>query len=69
MKPAIHPEQREAMMTCGNCGTSFELRSTSSDLTLDTCSHCHPAYTGRPARALSGNRVERFERRRELASR
>ncbi|HEX4521835.1 MAG TPA: 50S ribosomal protein L31 [Gaiellaceae bacterium] len=68
MKHAIHPEQRVATMSCATCGTTFELRSSAGDLTLDTCSSCHPAYTGRPARATSGNRIERFERRLQLAS-
>ena len=34
---------------------------------VDTCSSCHPAYTGVERAAFSGSRIERFERRRQLA--
>ena len=50
-------------MTCATCGTSFAIRTSAGDLTLDTCSNCHPAYTGRAARTTGGSRIERFERR------
>jgi large subunit ribosomal protein L31 len=55
------------LVVCANCGTRFELRSTTSELTLDVCSHCHPAYTGRARTQVAGDRVERFERRRARA--
>jgi large subunit ribosomal protein L31 len=67
MKHAIHPEQPIVSMSCATCGAAFELRSSVEGNTLDSCSNCHPAYTGRPARLTSGNRIERFERRRERA--
>jgi large subunit ribosomal protein L31 len=63
MKTGIHPTQHEAQMTCGTCGANFEVRTTAGDLTLDACSNCHPAYTGRAARTVGGGRIERFERR------
>ena len=63
MKTGIHPSRHEAQMSCGTCGTTFEVRTSAGDLTLDTCSNCHPAYTGRAARAAGGSRIERFERR------
>ena len=30
---------------------------------VETCSHCHPAYTGKAAKVTGGSRIERFERR------
>ena len=67
MRTGIHPETVLGSVTCLTCGTIFALRSTAGNQTVDTCSQCHPAYTGRTAKATSGSRVERFERRLEIA--
>ena len=38
-------------------------------LSVDVCSNCHPAYTGSDARRdVSGSRIDRFNRRLELAA-
>jgi large subunit ribosomal protein L31 len=64
MRTELHPRLIAATATCGNCGATFALRSTVSELHLDVCSHCHPAYTDEPARrATRGSQVERFARR------
>jgi large subunit ribosomal protein L31 len=69
MKPAIHPARSAAVVTCANCGTEIETRWAAGDLRVETCSHCHPAYTGRVARVSGGSRIERFERRLARAGR
>jgi large subunit ribosomal protein L31 len=53
---------------CSTCGTSFQLRSTAEGFAVDVCSNCHRAYTGRERSLSTGGRVERFNRRRALAS-
>jgi large subunit ribosomal protein L31 len=53
---------------CSSCGASFELSSTAEAISVDVCSNCHPAYTGRARTASSGSRIERFNRRRDLAA-
>jgi len=63
MREAIHPETTITSVTCGNCGASFATRSTVSELRLDVCSSCHPAYTGGVERQAAGTRVERFNKR------
>ena len=63
MKTGIHPELHDATITCATCGTQVTTRWAAGDRTVETCSHCHPAYTGRAARTVGGNRIERFERR------
>jgi large subunit ribosomal protein L31 len=68
MRTTIQPELRATTAICGSCGTTFELHSTGGDLTVDVCARCHPAYTGVERSAATGSRVERFERRRSLAS-
>jgi large subunit ribosomal protein L31 len=63
----IHPELTLTSVRCTTCGTTFTTRSTRSELVVDTCSSCHPAYTGVERAAQSGSRIDRFERRRQLA--
>jgi large subunit ribosomal protein L31 len=67
MKNGIHPETTVGTVTCASCGSAFVMRSTAGAQTVDTCSQCHPAYTGRVARVAGGSRIERFERRLERA--
>ncbi len=58
-----HPETHLLEVTCASCGAVHTVRSTATRLTLDVCSSCHPAYTGRQRAAASGGRIERFNRR------
>ena len=62
-----HPEQVIASARCTTCGSEFAMRSTRSELVIDTCSSCHPAYTGVERAVTHGSRIDRFERRRALA--
>jgi large subunit ribosomal protein L31 len=63
-----HPEMQLVDVVCATCGTPFSVRSTATSLSVDTCSSCHPAYTGVQHAVASGDRIERFNRRRALAA-
>jgi large subunit ribosomal protein L31 len=63
-----HPNLHSIDVRCSTCGTTFELRSTAEGFSVDVCSNCHSAYTGRARAIASGGRIERFNRRRELAA-
>jgi large subunit ribosomal protein L31 len=63
-----HPQTYVVDVVCAACGTGFALRSTSASLAVDVCSSCHPAYTGAQRSAVRGGRIERFNRRRALAT-
>ena len=63
------PELHLVDAVCATCGTVFTVRSTAESLSLDVCSNCHPAYTGVKHVAARGDRIERFNRRRDLAGR
>jgi large subunit ribosomal protein L31 len=63
-----HPVLHLVDVRCSSCGTTFGIRSTAESISIDVCSSCHPAYTGQERAAASGNRVERFNRRRALAA-
>jgi large subunit ribosomal protein L31 len=62
-----HPESSLVNAVCATCGTTFTVRTTASSLSLDVCSNCHPAYTGLERQTAHGDRIDRFNRRRELA--
>ncbi len=59
-----HPNLSLTSVRCSSCGTTFELRSTRDGMVVDVCANCHPAYTGRERQARTGDRIERFNRRR-----
>ncbi len=64
MRPGIHPEYVTTQVTCG-CGNAFTTRSTkkSGAIHAETCSVCHPFYTGKQRILDAGGRVARFEAR------
>jgi large subunit ribosomal protein L31 len=62
-----HPHTEIINVTCSNCGAEHRVRSTANAYSVDVCSNCHPVYTGAMRVAASGDRVERFNRRRALA--
>jgi large subunit ribosomal protein L31 len=59
----------QTTVRCASCGSTFTTRSIRSEITLDVCSSCHPAYTGMERAVQTGSRIERFERRRAAARR
>ena len=63
MKKGIHPTYNRIMVKCTSCGAEFESGSTSKELRVDTCSNCHPFYTGQQKILDSEGRVERFNKR------
>jgi large subunit ribosomal protein L31 len=63
-----HPTLHHLDVRCASCGATFSTRSTAEAMSIDVCSNCHPAYTGRERTLASSDRVERFNRRRDLAA-
>lgn len=63
-----HPVLHHVDVRCASCGTSFSIRSAAASLSVDVCSSCHPAFTGRERSLVSGGRIDRFEKRRALAA-
>ncbi len=62
MKNGIHPEYKEAKVTCA-CGETFVTKSTKGDMKVDICSKCHPFFTGKQKFVDAGGRVDKFNRR------
>ncbi len=63
MKKDLHPKMHKVETTCVTCGTKIELLTTKEDVKFDTCSNCHPFYTGKATSNSKAGRVERFNSR------
>ena len=64
MKKQTHPVSEAAHYICGNCGTEITVSSTvQATASLDVCSNCHPAYTGKELEKASGSKVDAFNER------
>jgi large subunit ribosomal protein L31 len=63
-----HPTTQLVDVRCSTCGTSMRVRSTAAAISVDVCSSCHPAYTGDERTRAGGDRVDRFNQRRALAT-
>ena len=69
MKPKIHPEYVECKVSCG-CGFfarqpfgKSQTRSTRKEIHIETCSACHPFYTGREKFMDTAGRIEKFNKK------
>ena len=63
MKKNIHPKYFECKVVCTSCGSEFMTGSTLKEIKVDTCSNCHPFYTGRQRFAQAQGRVEKFNKK------
>ena len=62
MKADIHPKYEDAQIVCA-CGNVVKTRSTKKDLHVNTCSACHPFYTGTGKMLDAEGRVDRFKKK------
>ena len=59
MKKDIQPKYEKATITCA-CGNVIETKSTKSEMKTDTCSACHPFFTGLKQAVSSKGRAAKF---------
>jgi large subunit ribosomal protein L31 len=64
MKEGIHPDYKDATVTCA-CGATYQTKSTRGSFGVDVCSACHPFFTGRTRVLDTAGRVERFRKKYE----
>ena len=62
MKKNIHPEMKEATVTCA-CGATFKTKSTKDKIEVEICSECHPFFTGKQGMAKKTGNIEKFNRK------
>jgi large subunit ribosomal protein L31 len=62
MKNGIHPEYTTTEVIC-SCGSTFTTRSTAKggEIRVETCSACHPFYTGKQRVMDTAGRVAKFQ--------
>lgn len=59
MKKEIQPNYSKATITCA-CGNVIEVGSTKKEMKTDTCSACHPFFTGLKQAVSSKGRAAKF---------
>jgi large subunit ribosomal protein L31 len=62
MKQGIHPTYyTDTKVTCASCGTTWTTGSTKQEIRVETCSNCHPFFTGEQGRIVDiEGQVDRF---------
>ncbi len=68
MKQGIHPKYNTIKVHCITCGNEFETGSVKKELRVDSCSNCHPFYTGKQKHSAIAGRVDKFNKRYGLQS-
>jgi len=67
MKSNIHPKwYPEAKVKCA-CGHTFTVGSTLPEIQVEICSACHPFFTGEMKYVDTLGRVERFQKKQQVA--
>ncbi|HHU80336.1 MAG: 50S ribosomal protein L31 [Bacilli bacterium] len=67
MKKGIHPTYHKVKVVCVSCGNEFESGSTKPEVRVDTCSNCHPFFTGEQKFVQTAGRIDKFLKRAEKA--
>jgi len=62
MKKDIHPTYQVVKVRCG-CGNPFATRSPAKEIHAESCSMCHPFYTGKQKFVDTAGRIERFQKK------
>ena len=63
MKQDIHPKYYpKATIKCA-CGSTFTIGATKELIETETCSQCHPFYTGKEKNIDTIGRVQKFKER------
>ncbi|MEG1705712.1 MAG: 50S ribosomal protein L31 [Clostridia bacterium] len=59
MKTEIQPKYVKAEIKCA-CGNVIETGSTKESMKVDTCSNCHPFFTGQKQSISNQGRAAKF---------
>ncbi len=67
MKQAIHPQYfDDAKVVCA-CGNTFTVGATVPEIRVELCSKCHPFYTGEQRFVDSASRIDKFQKKQQVA--
>lgn len=67
MKANIHPAYYENAQVVCACGNKFTTGSTAEIIHVELCSKCHPFYTGEQRFVDTASRIEKFQKKQEVA--
>lgn len=69
MKAQIHPQYfTDAKVICSSCGLSYTTGSTKQTIHVEVCSKCHPFYTGEHRFLDTKGKVEKFQKKQQVAA-
>lgn len=67
MKQQIHPQYFENAQVICACGNKFTTGSTQELIHVELCYNCHPFYTGEQRFVDSASRIQKFQKKQEVA--
>lgn len=68
MKQKIHPTYFENTQVICSCGNRFTIGSTMETIRVELCNKCHPFYTGEQRFIDTASRIQKFQKKQEVAS-
>jgi large subunit ribosomal protein L31 len=69
MKAQIHPQYfSDAKVICSSCGLNYTTGSTKQTIHVEVCSKCHPFYTGEHKFLDTKGKVEKFQKKVQVAA-
>ncbi|MFA5792950.1 MAG: 50S ribosomal protein L31 [Candidatus Gracilibacteria bacterium] len=64
MKKDIHPKYyQDAKISCANCSAKFDYGTTKEEVRIETCSQCHPFFTGKNVLMDTEGRIDKFRQK------
>lgn len=67
MKTNTHPQFFEEAQVICVCGNKFTTGSTQEVIHIELCNKCHPFYTGEQRFVDSASRIQKFQKKQEIA--
>jgi len=67
MKTHVHPQYFENAQVICVCGNKFTTGSTREVIHVELCSNCHPFYTGEQRFVDTASRIQKFQKKQEVA--
>lgn len=67
MKAQIHPSYFDNARVLCACGNTFTTGSTQEVIHVEICNKCHPFYTGEERFVDTASRIQKFQKKQEVA--
>ncbi|WP_349401906.1 LSU ribosomal protein L31p [Candidatus Phytoplasma solani] len=63
MKNKIHPQFQTVDISCTTCAKKHQIGTTVANIKIETCSNCHPFYTGAQTFIVAAGPIDKFNKR------